>query len=611
VTKLYIDIETRSRQDLKKVGVYRYAECPDFRILMASWAYDDAPVTTAIGQAAALAVPGLFDPSVEKVAHNAQFERVCFSMADGTGWSDPAEWRDTAALAAEYGHPRSLNGVARSVGAPLKDDAGAKLIRLFCMPRRDGGWNDETTHPMEWLDFIAYCEQDVETLREVDRRLGDWPTPMERRIWDADQRINDNGIRIDADMARLAEQASLGNTGEMMRESIELTGLANPNSVQQLGRWLGEQGYPLPNLRAETVEAALAGELPPVVRQVLEMRLDLALASSSKYATGLAVVSPDERIRGSLRFHGAHTGRWSGRGLQPQNLPRAAFKTEHETEAAILDLKMGLGADPQTLKKLVRALFTGPFTVVDYAAIEARVIAWLAGEEWALQAFRDGRDIYVETAQRMGGLTRSQGKVAVLALGYNGAVNSLRAMGAEGDDEELLALVVQWRRANKRIVKFWEVMQNALEEGGRVGPHIKVTRHGGTVKIHLPSGRALHYHNMRWSRYHVKDAVTGKPKVKEGWRYDDPTGQYPYIGTYGGRLTENVTQAVARDIMGEALVRLLDAGYAVAAHVHDEILVEGEHDVDTISKIMCEVPDWAAGLPVDGEGFSCQRYRKG
>lgn len=609
MTKLYIDIETRSRVDLKALGVYKYTECPDFRILMASWAYDDDPITTAVGQEEALAIPGLFDPRVEKVAHNAQFERVCFSRADGTGWQDAAQWRDTQALAAEYGYPTSLNGVARALGAPPKDDAGSKLINLFCRPHK-GQWYGPETHPMEWLDFIAYCEQDVDTLREVDRRLGDWPTPLERRVWEADQRINDTGLPIDVDMARMAERASVHNTAQMMRESIQITQLENPNSVQQLGRWLRHHGTDLPNLRKETVEEALAGELPPTTRRLLEMRQELALAAASKYATALATVSPDGRVRGAFRFFGAHTGRWAGKGMQPQNLPRAAFKTEAEAEAAILDLKMGLGADQLTLKKLVRALFLGPFTVVDYAAIEARVLAWLAGEEWALQAFRDGRDIYVETAERMGGLTRAQGKVAVLALGYNGAVNSLRAMGAEGTDEDLLGLVTQWRRANRRIVKMWEVMQDAVENGGRVGPHLRITRHGSSMKMHLPSGRAIHYHNVRWGKYAVTDPKTGRLVKKEGWRYDDPKAPRS-IGTYGGRLVENATQAVARDIMAEALVRLLDRGYSVAGHVHDEILVEGEHDVHTVAKIMCELPEWAAGLPLDGEGFTCKRYRKG
>lgn len=607
--KFYVDIETRSRQNLKEVGVYRYTECRDFRILMASWAIDDGPINTTVGQKAVLALSQLLNPKYEKVAHNAQFERVCFSRAYGNGWLDPHEWRDTQSLAYEYGHPGSLNGVARALGAPPKDDAGEKLIRLFCIPHK-GVFYDEKTHPMEWLDFIAYCEQDVDTLREVDRRVGDWPTPDERRFWESDQRVNDRGLPIDVEMAREAERASIANTQDMMRESIILTGLQNPNSVQQLGRWLTQQKHPLPNLRAETVELALAGELPPNVRRVLELRQDLALAAASKFTTALATVSPDGRVRGGFRFFGAHTGRWSGRGFQPQNMPRASFKTEEEATAAILDLKLGLGADQQNLKKLVRALIVGPFTVVDYAAIEARVIAWLAGELWALDAFQSGRDIYAETAERMGGLTRAQGKIAVLALGYNGGINSLRAMGAVGDDEELQMLVTTWRRANRRIVGLWDKFQGAIEDGGQVGRYVRISRHGGSMKIHLPSGRAIHYHNLRYGTYYIEDPKGGKPIRKEGWRYDDPKSPRG-ISTYGGRLAENVTQAVARDILAAAMVRLHERGFDIVGHVHDEILVEGAHDVDEISKIMCEAPEWAKGLPLDGEGFVCQRYRKG
>lgn len=621
---LYIDIETRSRQDLKQVGVYRYSECPDFQILMAAWAHDDDPVQTATTFDEIDLIPDLWNNDVIKVAHNAQFERVCFSrFSELSRYQPPEQWRDTMALAYEYGLPGSLSGLAKALGAAPKDEAGSKLINLFCKPRRDGGWNDATTHPLEWLDFIAYCEQDVETLREVDRKLGDWPIDMERLIWNADQRVNDTGMRIDLEMARLAQAASRVNTDEMMAESIMLTGLDNPNSIQQLGRWLTEQGVPLPNLQEETVTTALEGELPPVVRQVLEMRQELALAATSKYTAALATVSPDDRVRGGFRFYGAHTGRWAGRGLQPHNLPRAAFKTEVEADAAILDLKLGLGGDQLTLKKLVRPLFLGPFTVVDYSAIEARVIAWLANETWALQAFRDGRDIYVETAERMGGLTRAQGKVAVLALGYQGAINSLRAMGADGDDEELLALVQQWRKANRNIVKFWGLLDSAIAEGGRVGKYLQVKRSGSSMAIQLPSGRALHYHGMaqRVEQVYVYEAKTGvrkkilaynddgTPRKRLAWSYANPSGGR--FGTYGGRLAENVTQAVARDILGEALVRLLDRGYTVAAHIHDEILVEGEHPVEDIVKIMCEPPAWSDGLPIDGEGFTCLRYRKG
>jgi DNA polymerase len=285
-----------------------------------------------------------------------------------------------------------------------------------------------------------------------------------------------------------------------------------------------------------------------------------------------------------------------------------------DPEAAILDLKMGLGAEPYTLKALVRSMFIGPLTVVDYASIEARVVAWIANEEWALQAFRDGRDIYVETAARMSTpstpLTRFQGKVAVLALGYNGGVNSLRAMGAEGNDEELLRLVQVWRRANPRIVRLWEVMGDAVESGGRVGPHIRISRHGSTMKMHLPSGRAIVYHDVKWERYVVVDDKTGKKIHKEGWRYADPKRGGARIGTYGGRLVENATQAIARDVLAEALIRLEDAGYAVVGHVHDEVIVEST-DLPGVEKLMVQQPSWASGLPLDAEGFVTDRYRKG
>jgi DNA polymerase len=274
------------------------------------------------------------------------------------------------------------------------------------------------------------------------------------------------------------------------------------------------------------------------------------------------------------------------------------------------------------LKKLVRALFVGPFTVVDYSAIEARVVAWLAREEWALQAFRDHRDIYVETAARMSTpgneLTRFQGKVAVLALGYNGGINSLRAMGAEGDDEDLKRLVVQWRKSNSRITRLWQKLGDAFSDTGEAGPHLRLTESedklGRALHMWLPSGRAITYHGVKWERYVVVDPKTGKMVHKEGWRYADPKNPFNYrqrIGTYGGRLTENATQAVARDIMAEALVRLEDKGFRPVAHVHDEIIVEGEHDVEEIKAIMTEVPSWAEGLPIDGEGFTCARYRKG
>ncbi len=633
---LYIDLETRSSIDLKKLGVYKYTEDFDFRILMAAWAHDDDPVAVAVGHEEILSIPGLGDRAVVHVAHNAQFERVALGVLRPE-LRDPSLWEDTQALAAEHGYPVSLEAVSAALGTTPKDSAGSRLIKLFCLPNRDGSWNDATTHPMEWLDFLSYCAQDVDTLREVHRLLPTWPTPTERLVWNADQRINDRGMAIDLDLCRIAAGEVDANKSVNKAAFTELTGVDNPGSIQQVQAWAAEAGLELPNCQAATIEALLEDpELDPTHRQALELRQELALAAGGKFGAALEVVSPDSRIRGGFRFFGAHTGRWTGQRVQPQNLPRA---TVDDPEAAILDLKMGLGATPHTLKALVRSMFVGPLTVVDYASIEARVLAWMANERWAIDAFLAGRDIYVETAERMApGLTRSHGKIAVLALGYNGGINSLRAMtgnpkqGSAGSpalrtrggdftelgstpleemtDSQLQIIVDTWRRANPRIVKLWEVMGDAFGEGGRVGPHITVTRRGSTVKMWLPSGRAITYHEVKWERYVVIDPKTKRKIPKQGWRYADPKKGGRRIGTYGGSLVENATQAIARDLLAEALVRLDDAGIPVVGHVHDEVIAETT-ELEAVTRIMTQVPSWAEGLPIDGEGFVTDRYRKG
>lgn len=626
---LYLDYETRSRRDLRKTGVYPYVECPEFAALMCAWSLNGDRVQMALSQDECLTIPGLLDDKVVKVAHNAQFERVVTSRIAGLPsgeYLDPEPWYDTAAIAAEQGWPRKLELLAHAIAGEQKDTAGTRLINLFCKPNRKGGWNDWTTHPREWMDFIDYCEQDVYTLIDVCKRmghLGGWPTLTERQVFMVDQHMNDRGVVVDLGLAEEAVRCGEQNAEEQTAELVALTGdlVQNPNSNPQMMAWVQAEGLPAKNLQAGTIDALLAGdELTPTQRRVLELRKELALVAAKKFQAALIGTCEDGRLRGQFQFYGAHTGRWSGRGVQLQNLPRAGLPSPLHVDEAILTLKLGERVDPPTLKCLVRPLLVGPFTVFDYSAIEARVIAWLAGEKWALEAFEQGRDIYVETAERMSTptkpLTRSHGKVAVLALGFAGGVNSLRAMGAEGTKDELNLLVRQWRKANPKIVQFWADMDEALAQGGKVGQHITVKHsrdsRGVTMHVRLPSGRSLNYHGLKWMRYRVENKETGKFQMKEGWTYLDPNGRSAdaRIGTYGGRMTENVVQATARDIMAEAMIELERQGYPVVGTVHDELIIEGARDLVTIQDIMCTPPPWCQDMPINAEGGHMKRYSK-
>ena len=618
--KLYIDLETYSSVDLIKSGVYRYAQSPDFEILMAAYAAEDdvlvGDVHVAVGEDEIRAIPGLWDDDTMIVAHNANFERVCLSAFAGMPAGEYLpRWRfdDTMPRAAEWGYPSSLDQLAKALGAEEKDSAGTRLINLFSKPNRKGERTLPEEKPEQWQQFVEYCRQDVATLIDIDDRLPGWPTPTERAMWELDQKINDTGIQIDTDMADQAIAAAEENQEHQRQEIIDISGVENPGSVVQLGDWLGSQGVQAPDLKKATVEDLLRGDLPDDVRRVLELRQELALVASKKYIAAEQRVNEDDRLRGSFQFFGAHTGRWAGRGVQLQNLPGAQLPDDLAVDMAITDLALGNGADAETLKALVRALFVGPFTVVDFSAIEARVIAWLAGEQWALDAFTAGRDIYVETAGRMFGVDeeealarRKQGKVAVLALGFNGGINSLRVMGAEGDDMALQYLVRQWREANENIVSFWQALDNAFRRGGPVGEHIRIEKLGNDRLLYLPSGRAICYRKVgqRWTEKWGK-------RVKEV-TFADPKRAGARVPTYGGKLAENVTQAVARDLLVEAMLQLDEAGHRVVGHVHDEILVEGasETSVAEVTALMAKNPAWAAGLPLAAEGDVCDRYRK-
>lgn len=633
---LDIDIETYSSVDLIKYGVYAYAASPDFEILMASFSFDDGEVVRIEGHQEIVDAlhTTLRDPTIEKWAHYCQFERICFSAALGLPvgeYLDPEQWHDTAVLAAEHGYPRSLGELAKALGGEQKDEAGTALINLFCKPCRPTKKNGMRTRnlpehfPEKWEEFGAYCDQDVVTLQDIRHRLPVIPA-FERTLFVVDQKINDRGIRIDVEMANAAVATDTDNRSVASKELCALLGIQNANSRVQLISGFRGIGIKTENMQAETIEKLLEKPVMTIEqRRALELRQELALVASQKYGTALGSLSGDDRLRGMLKFHGAHTGRWSSKGVQIQNLARIQFtKTNSKGKKvwdgaaeldAILDLCLNHEADPVTLKKLIRAMFIGPFGVADYSAIEARVLAWVSGEAWVLQAFREKKDLYVETAERMSTpgneLTRAQGKVAVLALGYQGGINSLRNMGAEGTDEELQYLVQQWRKANTRSVKLWYRMQEAFEFGGTAG-RIKIKKVGNDRHVVLPSGRVLKYYDVKRESFikhgRPTEALTfkdygngGRGKMKGG-RAD----------TYGGRLTENVVQAISRDLLAHALIGLDKAGLRTVAHIHDEAIVEIDRpdQLAQIEKIMCALPSWAQGFPLDAEGYITERYRK-
>lgn len=586
MTTLYIDLETRSSIDLRQANVYRYVGDPLFGILMAAYAVGDGPVEVLTSETDIASLLEDFRDAV-LVAHNAPFERVCLDAIGAK--TNIEDWEDTQMWAAEAGYPQGLDRAAQALGLARKDSAGTRLINMFCKPP----FRTARSHPEQWAEFVEYCRQDVVVLRDLHRALPR-PTPQETELYHVDQRINDRGILVDVPLARAAANAAAANQARDSYLVRKITGVSNANSNPQMLAYF--KGV-VPNLQKETVEKALAGDnLTDDQRRVLELRQELALVASKKYTAALAAVNADGRLRGQFRFFGAHTGRWSGRGVQMHNLPRESLDNDADVQLAIYDLLAGRGADALTLKALVRPMFLGEpqMVVTDYAAIEARVLAWMANEEWALEAFRAGRDLYVETAERMGqGMTRKEGKIAVLALGYNGAIGSLRALGAEGTDDELLPIVRQWRAANKNIVRYWRRLEDAFIDGGRVR-QVKVERDGPDRHIVLPSGRSLRYHSVKMNGGRLSFA--------------SPSGGR--IGTYGGSLTENVTQAIARDLLGHALVRMDKAGLAVIGHVHDEVLVAGG-DIDSVTRHMTALPSWATGLPLDAEGFVTERYRKG
>lgn len=428
-TELHLDIETYSAVDLKKNTVYRYVEDEHWMILICSWCVGQGDVHTAFGHEEIKAIPGLFDPTVKKIAHNSDFERINFSVLKGLPvgtYIDPEEYIDTAVLASLWGYPRSLKGFCKVVGGEAKDEAGGRLINMFSVPNRKGGRTLPEERPADWDAYVEYNRQDVISMRDNIYRLGKgFPSAEEYEAWITATRINDRGIKIDTDLAGAAHRQYEANKARDLARVKEITGLANPNSVKQFKGWLAERGFEMESIdKAHVAELLERDDLPDKVREAVERKQLAALSAATKYVIAQGSTNSDGRLRGTIKYSNANTGRMTGVTLSPHNLPRDHFtdaEGEHDTEAeqaAIDKLLAGVPVGSEDLKKLVRPLLMGPFTVSDYSAIEARLTAWAAGEDSVLESFRNGEDIYVATAERMGGakagFDRQRGKSATL-----------------------------------------------------------------------------------------------------------------------------------------------------------------------------------------------------
>jgi DNA polymerase len=640
-TELHLDIETYSTVDLKKNTVYRYVEDEHWVILVCSWCVGQGDIHTAFGHEEIEAIPGLFDPTVKKIAHNSDFERINFSALKGLPvgtYIDPEEYIDTAVLASLWGYPRSLKGFCKAVGGEAKDEAGGRLINMFSVPNRKGGRTLPEERPADWAAYVEYNRQDVISMRDNIYRLGKgFPFTEEYEAWITATRINDRGIKIDTALAGAAHRQYEANKKRDLARVKEITGLDNPNSVQQFKGWLADQGFEMESIdKAHVAELLERDDLPDEVREAVERKQLAALSASTKYVIAQGSTNSDGRLRGTIKYSNANTGRMTGVTLSPHNLPRDHFtdsEGEHDTEAeqvAIDKLLASVHVGSEDLKKLVRPLLMGPFTVSDYSAIEARLTAWAAGEDSVLEAFREGKDIYVATAERMGGekagFDRQRGKAATLGCGFGGGAGALLNLGGAKiypkdtpDDviwKGLTSLVETWRVAHPHIVSWWKQVHTAFDKGGPASQRIPVDVEivGNDRYVWLPSGRALVYHNCKREYVQPKDR-NGKPLPyrRRAWVCDAVVGNGTQRRIVGGPTqVENIIQAIGRDLLTHALVNVERAGFRTVTHVHDEIVTETTSGltVERLSSLMCDLPDWAEGLPVEAAGYTTQRYRK-
>ncbi|HEM4207401.1 TPA: DNA polymerase [Streptococcus suis] len=636
---LNIDIETYSSNDIKD-GVYKYVDAPDFEVLLFAYSLDGGPVECIDLTRQNLPFEiqkAIFSDEVCKSAFNAQFERVCLSKHfDTPYYLDPSQWRCTMVHAQELGLPSSLEKCASYLNlAQEKDTAGKNLIKYFSVPCKPTKANGGRTRnlpehdPEKWQMFIDYCKQDVVVEMAIAERLS--VLPVADREWDfytADQRINDRGVALDAELVESALYCKDVKMDMLFDELRSTTGLDNPNSRAQLLPWLKIQGYSASGLTKADVQKELktaSGEL----KRVLELKLQTAMSSLKKYEAMERAMCSDGRVHGLLQFYGAsRTGRWAGRVVQVQNLARNYLKdlddARNYVKARDIDaVEILYDSLNDTLKQLVRTAFVAEgdkeFYVSDFSAIEARVIAWYAKEQWRLEVFSTHGKIYEASASQMFHIPiedvdkelRQKGKIAELALGYQGGPGALKQMGALEmgvAEDELQSLVDDWRRANPGIVQFWKDVQTAAVKALRTRAVIKLGRlrfkySKGFLLIQLPSGRQLAY-----ARAKLEDGDYGPKLTYEG---QGDKAYFTKQETYGGKLVENIVQATARDILAEAILRLEKNGYPVVFHVHDECIVEArDTTIETINELMAQAPDWADGLPLNSEGYVTKYYKK-
>lgn len=652
---LSIDIETRSSVDIGKAGAYKYAQSPDFEILLFAYQLDDYSVEITDlknGEGIPIEIVEMLDdPSVIKHAYNAAFEWYCLNRA---GYETPVDqWRCTMAHGLYCGYTAGLDATGKAIGLPQdkqKLTTGRALIRYFCVPckptKTNGGriWNQPWHDTDKWNLFKEYCCQDVVTEHEILKRLDLFPMPEEEeRLWQMDILMNAYGVRVDTELIDGALYIDQISAQRLTDEAIKLTGLDNPNSTAQLLKWLQDNGIETDNLRKETVSELLDGINPEKVQRMLEIRQQLGKTSIKKYVAMDTACGEGDRVRGLTQYYGANrTGRWAGRLVQMQNLPRNYLKTldyaRNLVKAKNYDgVKILYGNVPDTLSQLIRTAFIPSFghkfVVADFSAIEARVIAWLAGEQWVNEVFATHGKIYEATASQMFGVPveritkgnpeyslRQKGKVATLALGYQGGTSALIAMGALQmglTEEELPDIVQRWRQANPRIKGLWYAIENAalavMETAQPQGINGLIFALEGDLvygqsflTVRLPSGRKLFY---------------PKPFLKEN-RFEKMAVHYYTVGqqtrkwevtsTYGGKMVENIVQAIARDCLAVTLERIAAKGLQVVFHVHDEVIIDApmETTVEEICGLMAEPILWAPGLVLKGAGFESMYYMK-